>query len=146
MSEFAVELSGYGEQPFQSLEIVFRRIGVIEHFPDSLKGVVGAFIRESSNNSFFKLLQVLSSQNSARERTPGDISISIVFEKRLIFDFDNFAGEHIVVVLSTDGLVQIELFTDRKGVENCFCLPIASGPVETHSTLNYFVKSPANLF
>jgi hypothetical protein len=88
---------------------------------------------------------VFSGKESSRKRTPSDQTIMVLLEEFLIVEFHFLSDEQIVLILSTDGFVQIVLFTEPECVEDVLGIPIAGAPVKGLAVFDEFVEGAADL-
>lgn len=68
-------------------------------------------------------------------------SIIVLLKESSVFCFNFISHDHVVLVLSCNWLMQVQLFTNAKGFKDVFWSPIASSPIEGQPLLNDIVKS-----
>jgi hypothetical protein len=68
-------------------------------------------------------------------------SIIVFLKESSVFSFNFIPHNHIVLILSCNWLMQVQLFTNAKGFKDVFWSPIASPPIEGQPLLNDIVES-----
>ncbi len=89
---------------------------------------------------------MFASQKAASQWAPCHQTVFIFVKQWFILRFVLFSGEHIVLILTANRLVQIEFLAHLKSLKNCFCVPIACCPIKGLAVLNNLVKSSTYFF
>lgn len=87
---------------------------------------------------------MLSRQKPTGQGTPCYQPISIGLEELLIFILDLFSDKHVVLILRSDGLVEVVLFTESESVKNILSVPVACSPIECLTLFNRLMEGPAD--
>jgi hypothetical protein len=150
-----LDAPGKGDFDKSGFEIFFDVVFECLEGGDGFFGVKGSveklfvkFSRFASKSVPFFLgnsVQVFSSKESSCKRTPSDQTIIVLLEEFLIVEFHFLSDEQIVLILSTDGFVQIVLFTEPEGIEDVLGIPVAGAPVKGLAVFYEFVKGAADL-
>ncbi len=90
-------------------------VGIVEHL--LIGGMSRSHIPEPGLAVVFCRVEVLASEYAAGQGTPGDHPEPIVPKQRLVLNLD-VPRQHVVVVLGSDGFMQVELLADSQGSEN----------------------------
>ncbi len=91
-------------------------------------------------------VQMLSCEEASRQWTPGDQTIVILLEQFLVVEFHFLPDKQIVLILSTDGFMQVVLLAESECVEDILGVPVAGAPVKGLAVFDELVEGAADLF
>jgi hypothetical protein len=75
-------------------------------------------------------LEMSAGKEAAGEGAPGDETILVVLIESEIFDLVFSSLEHVVFILGTNRLMEVQSLTGIQGIEDHLGIPVGSGPVE----------------
>lgn len=118
-----------------------------------IKQLFGEFDREEEGGVvspddfiFGNSIVVFAGEETSSEGAPSNQSKVVVGEKFFVFDFEVSSDKHVVLILASNGFVEVVFLTDGQGIEDHFSFPVASGPIVDQTFLNNFVIGSADLF